>query len=169
MPVPGKPRILVREARRGELAAAGEVVAGAYQTLGGPHHDWYLAQIRDAAGRAATCPILVALDEAGTIVGSVTYVPGPDNPFAELERENEGGFRMLGVAPAARGHGVGRALVEACIQRARKDGRRALAISSRPHMHSARHLYGRLGFRRVPERDFDAAPGIDLLAYVLDL
>lgn len=164
--------VVVREARPDELVAAGDVVAAAYLELDprtAREHHAYLGQIRDAPGRARICPVLVAVDGEGRVVGSVTYVPGPDNPYAEVELAGEAGFRMLGVAPGAQGGGVGRALVQACIERARAEGRSAIAISTRPVMRTARRLYERLGFRRAPERDFAPIPGVELLGYVLEL
>lgn len=162
----GEPRI--REARPEELAAAGDLVVRAYLGLEGPSHSAYLERIRDAAGRARHCPILVAVDaDDGALLGCVTYVPDHANPFAELEREDEAGFRMLGVAPEAQGRGVGQALVEACIARGHADRRSGMAISTSPTMRTAHRLYERLGFRRAPTRDFDPVPGVHLWAYVL--
>ena len=166
------PTIAIREARPGELAAAGDVVVRAYRALGGggDAHEAYLEHVRDAAGRARHCPVLVAVDEGtGEVLGSVTYVPGQGNAFAELAGEGEGEFRMLGVAPDAQGRGVGAALVRACIARARADGRRGIVISTTPVMHAAHRLYEHLGFRRAPERDWVPVPGVELWAYVLTL
>ena len=163
---------LVREARPDELDAAGRLVADAYGALGGIDDDdrGYLAHIRDARGRSLHCPILVAAEEgSGVQFGCVTYVPAAGNPFAELEVDGEAGFRMLGVHPAAQGHGVGQALVEACIARGRSAGRRGPAISTAPEMAAAHRLYERPGFRRSPDRDFEPVPGIRLWAYVLTL
>jgi hypothetical protein len=36
-------------------------------------------------------------------------------------------------------------------------------------MRAAHRVYGRLGFVRVPDRDWQPMPGIDLLVYRLDL
>jgi ribosomal protein S18 acetylase RimI-like enzyme len=165
-------RVAVREARPDELAAAGRLVADAYAAHGGPDGDdhGYLAVVRDAPARAQVCPVLVAVEEGtGTLLGCVTYVPGPGNPFAELEQDGEAGFRMLGVALAAQRRGVGEALVRACIGRARDAGRRGLAICTAPDMVAAQRLYERLGFVRAPTRDFDPVPGVNLLAYTLAL
>ena len=166
------PTIAIREARPGELAAAGDVVVRAYRALGGggDAHEAYLEHVRDAAGRARHCPVLVAVDEGtGEVLGSVTYVPGQGNAFAELAGEGEGEFRMLGVAPEAQGRGVGAALARACIARARADGRHGIVISTTPVMHAAHRLYEHLGFRRAPERDWVPVPGVELWAYVLAL
>lgn len=163
---------VVREAAAEELDAAGRLVADAYMADGAldDHDRWYLDRIRDARGRALHCPILVAArDPGGELLGCVTYVPGAGNQFADLEVEGEAGFRMLGVASAARGRGVGRALVEACLARARADGRSGLAISTGPEMATAHRLYRRLGFRRAPERDFEPVPGVRLWVFVLAL
>jgi ribosomal protein S18 acetylase RimI-like enzyme len=163
---------VIRDARPDELDAAGDLVADTYRALGGIDGDGhgYLEHVRDARGRARHCPILVAVEEgSGALLGCVTYVPGAGNAFAELEVDGEAGFRMLGVHSAAQGRGVGRALVEACIGRARAAGRRGLAISTAPNMTAAHRLYERLGFRRAPDRDFEPVPGIRLWAYVLTL
>ena len=58
----------------------------------------------------------------------------------------------IGVAPDARGMGVGRALLEALIRRARGDGHGALSLSVEPD-NFARHLYERSGFSRVGENE----------------
>jgi ribosomal protein S18 acetylase RimI-like enzyme len=162
--------IVVHVARPAELPAAGDVVVRAYRALGGDPHEAYLAHVRDAPARARHCPVLVAMDEAtGEVLGSVTYVPDHRNPYAELAGEDEGEFRMLGVAPDAQGRGAGAALVRACIERARADGRRGIVISTSPVMHAAHRLYEHLGFRRAPERDWVPVPDVELRAYVLTL
>lgn len=162
--------VTVRVAADDELDAAGDLVAEAYLTQ--PRQadtDWYLDHVRDARGRAHDVDVLVAVDEDGALLGCVSYVPDEASPYAEVERPGEAGFRMLGVASAARGRGVGAALVQACVDRARASGRTAVAISTDAAWADARRLYERLGFRRDPERDHEPAPGVQLLAYVLEL
>jgi ribosomal protein S18 acetylase RimI-like enzyme len=99
----------------------------------------------------------------------VSYVPGPESRYADVAREGEAEFRMLGVLPEARGAGAGRALVGACIERALASARSALVLSTPPDWTTGQRLYEGLGFRREPERDFDPVPGFRLWAYVLDL
>ncbi len=159
----------IREVRPDECAALGELIARAYLTLPADREaGWYFDEIRKVGERAAAVPVLAAVDGDGRLLGGVTYVPGP-GPYAESEREDEAGFRTLGVAPDAQRRGIGGALVEACIARARADGRRMLVLLTRPHMTAARRLYERLGFRRAPERDWEPEPGIELLGYELEL
>jgi ribosomal protein S18 acetylase RimI-like enzyme len=162
--------VLVRPARDDELAVAGELVAQAYLTQPNmADAEDYLAVVRDARSRVSETEVLVAVDSAGEVLGSVRFVTDHLSRWAEVERPGEAGFRMLGVAPGARGRGVGEALVMACVQRARAAGRRAVAISTESDWATARRLYERLGFERDPERDFDPVPGVHLLAYVLHL
>jgi ribosomal protein S18 acetylase RimI-like enzyme len=64
--------------------------------------------------------------------------------------------------------GIGRRLVEACIARARADGRFGISILSTPAMTAAHALYRDLGFVREPERDLEL-PEVTLLAFRLPL
>jgi ribosomal protein S18 acetylase RimI-like enzyme len=160
--------VTVRPARDDEFEAAGDLVEAAYRThpeMG--DGDGYLAHVRDVRGRAADVDVIVAVDGGGRLLGCVSYVRDHTSAFAEIEQPGEAGFRMLGVAAAARGRGVGRSLVEACVERARAAGRTGLVIVTAPSWTDAQRLYERIGFRREPGRDFEPVPGIILWAYAL--
>lgn len=62
-------------------------------------------------------------------------------------------FRFLAVDPGARGRGIGRDLVGACLEEARAAGCRRVGIFTMEFMTAAQHLYPRLGFRRRPDLD----------------
>ena len=158
----------IREARAEEYEAAGELCVLAYAALDGESDLGYFEELRDVAARAAVVPVLVAVDPDGTLLGTVTYVPGP-GPFAESENDDEAGFRMLAVAPWAQNRGIGRALVETCVDRARREGRSAIAILTRPSMTTAHRLYESLGFERAAEDDWEFEPGQWLWGYRLQL
>lgn len=165
--------ITVREALPEEYDRIGELTVSAYLGLtlaaDDPDHVAYLDELRDVAARAWHCTIYAAVAADGRVLGGVTYIPGPGTPFSESEHEGEAGFRMLAVDPSAQGGGVGRALVEACIERARADRRSALVLLTLPSMRTAHRLYERVGFERAPDRDWEFAPGAVLLGYVLPL
>lgn len=162
--------IAVRLALDDELDAAGDLVVAAYRTHPDMEDsDGYLAHVRDVRGRATATDVLVAVDGDGLLLGCVSYVRDHTSAFAEVEQPGEAGFRMLGVAMAARGRGVGRALVEACLERARSSRCTGIAIVTAPSWTDAQRLYLRVGFRRAPERDFEPVPGIRLWAYALAL
>jgi ribosomal protein S18 acetylase RimI-like enzyme len=154
----------------GELERLGDIVVTAYAAIGALEgDDEYVPELRDVAGRASGAVVLAAVDTAnGDVLGCVTYVPDASSPWAEHLRDGEAGIRMLAVAPAAQGRGVGTALVGACLDRARADGRRAVFLHSLPVMTGAQRIYARFGFRRVPERDW-VFPGFLLMGFVLDL
>ena len=54
---------------------------------------------------------IIVSEANGKIVGAVAFV-GPGKPKAEFFRLEWAIIRMIVVAPASRGHGIGRALVE---------------------------------------------------------
>ncbi len=162
--------IVVRVARPEEHVRLGELVVAAYRSLPEFDESDYESELRDVARRAREAVVLVAVDEVdGTPLGCVTYVPGPENAWAELLEPGEAAIRMLAVDPGARGRGVGTALTTACIARARDDGRSAVFLHSLGYMRAAQAIYTRLGFVRRPDRDWEPVPGIRLLGFALAL
>jgi len=151
-------------------AVAGMTVAVYEQALGEVLTDDYRVILSDVDDRAANASVLVAVDPADgqTLLGSVTYVPGP-GPYAEFDSADEAGIRMLVVAPLAQRRGVGTALVVACVNEARRARKARITLHTTPAMTGAQRLYEGLGFRRAPERDWIPEPGVALLGYVLDL
>jgi ribosomal protein S18 acetylase RimI-like enzyme len=159
----------IRPPRPEEYGAAGEVTVQAYDVDGHLAGDvGYDAQLRDIARRVELAEVLVAVGGAGEVLGCVTIVR-PGSAYAEISRVGELEFRMLAVAPSARGRGVGEALTKAVLDRARTSGLRKVVLSSLAGMHSAHRLYERLGFIRLPERDWRPFPHITLIAYQIDV
>jgi ribosomal protein S18 acetylase RimI-like enzyme len=76
---------------------------------------------------------------------------------------------MLAVRPDAQGRGAGAALLQACVDLARADGKRQLTLYTTGSMDAAHRLYDRFGFRRAPEFDMIVEERLQLLSYVLDL
>jgi ribosomal protein S18 acetylase RimI-like enzyme len=92
-------------------------------------------------------------------------VPGPGS---EQWRPGDAMFRLLAVDPAARGRGIGHALFQACLDRARAAGKRRMALHTTEWMATARAMYERAGFQREPEGDV-RLPGVTIIAYAADL
>ncbi|WP_395830715.1 GNAT family N-acetyltransferase [Archangium violaceum] len=116
---------------------------------------------------AADGELIVARDERGGLMGTVTFLLSGSR-HVELAREHEAELRLLAVAPAARGRGIGEALVTECIRRARDHGCQRLVLSTQPTMAPAQRLYMHAGFVRAPERDWSKA-GSPRLAFTLEL
>ena len=129
--------------------------------------DGYVAQLRDAARRDREAELWVA-ERDGEVVGTVTLAP-EGSAWREVARSGEGEFRMLAVLPEARRQGVGEALTQLALDRFRQLGAHAIVLSSLAEMTSAHRVYERLGFRRLPERDWSPVPGVHLIAFRLEL
>jgi GNAT superfamily N-acetyltransferase len=155
-----------------EHAALAELTVEAYRTLyaGADRQmpDYYVDELADVAGRAAASDVLVAVDQ-GRLLGGVAYVPGPESPLAEFVDADHAGIRMLAVAPAAQGRGVGEALSRACVERARAAGRAAVVLHSTDWMATAHRIYERIGFERVTSLDWEVEPGFWLRGFRLKL
>lgn len=159
----------IRPVRDRELAAAGEATAGAYREfVRGANWEAYLERIADVAGRYGHTTVLVAA-LGGVVTGTATLEldartnPGSAEPLAP----DEAHLRMLGVSPEHRGLGIGRQLVEACIDLARQRGKRRLTLDTTSVMRVAQRLYTAMGFVCLGEHESDQ--GVVLIRYSLDI
>ncbi len=154
--------VTIREARSDEFEGLGQLMVSVYSRLEGfpgpdeqPKYYELLAHIGRMSERPAT-RLLVAVS-GDALVGGVVY-------FSDMAQYGSGGsatrekdaagFRLLAVDPGARGLGVGRALVEACIARAKEDGVSQVIIHTTRAMTVAWKMYERMGFERSPDLDF---------------
>jgi ribosomal protein S18 acetylase RimI-like enzyme len=158
--------VVIRLARPEELAETGAMTVDAYHADGviDSPTGGYADVLGDAVARARDAELLIAVGTEGALLGTVT-VALPGTPYAEIAREGELEFRMLAVTPAARGRGVGMELVQAVISRACELGLPGVVLSSSTQMITAHRLYRRLGFQRLPERDWSPMQGVDLVAF----
>lgn len=85
-------------------------------------------------------------------VGCVALRPLDDSGVAELKR--------LYVRPAGRGKGVGLALTQHAIRRARQQQYQAVRLDTLSTMPDAQRLYRKLGFREIPPYTFNPLPDV---------
>jgi len=160
----------VRRIRPDEYREAGRVTRAAYDEFVDPADpDWggYLNEIGDVATRAGTVLVLVAVED-GRVLGSASLETEGASIGDDPIEPGTANIRMLGVDPEARGRGSGRALLEACIGEARRQGKRAVTLHTTEDMHAALALYASAGFVRDPARDWKVDDDLFLTAYRLD-
>lgn len=159
--------VTVRPATPDDFDQVSALLVRAYLPCGYPSSHPYFSRLRESADRAEHAELLVA-DDAGRVVGTVTYCP-LGSPYREIAGEGEGEFRMLAVDPGEQSRGIGRKLVKHCLERARAEGMNAVVLSTAPWMTTAHHIYEKMGFERSPERDWSPQGGVSLKTYVLKL
>ena len=116
-----------------------------------------------AAGHAPDREAAWIAELDGRRVGCVFCVADPDRSDTAL-------LRILLVHPGGRGHGVGRRLIDACLEFARRAGYERMRLWTNHPLAAARHLYLERGFELVAEAPHHSF-GADLMGqtYELDL
>jgi GNAT superfamily N-acetyltransferase len=92
--------------------------------------------------------------------GHIFMAEGPDGEplgCVGLKAMADGGFEVIKmtVAEAARGTGLGRRLMQACIDRAKSDGASRLYLETNGALGPALGLYRAMGFTDLPPRESD--------------
>lgn len=157
------PEVHVRTASPPDHDAIAEILAEAYGSFAetAPHYHAWATTPKLWVEDASEVFVAVA-DDTEEVVGVVVLAMA-DTPLHESAEppSNDAGFRLLAVAPHARGRGVARLLVEACLDAARHAGARRVGIFTMDFMDTAQRLYERMGFERRPDLDllFPAGPG----------
>jgi predicted N-acetyltransferase YhbS len=148
----------IRDARPDEHAAIGALTRaayGEYATIMTPPAWEGLRQAVETGLATQDAGERIVAVQDGRLVGSVLLYPPTANAYAVAGVT--GGLpelRLLAVDPAARGLGVGLALVRECLRRTAAAGYPALGLHTSESMRAARHMYEQLGFVRVPATDF---------------
>lgn len=153
--------IKIRRAEDKELEEIRKQRVAAYEEHAksiSPEHWKALKQaISSGADQENGAEILVAELE-GSVVGSVVLCPENTDAYKGLTGMSEyPEIRMLAVAPEARKKGAALALVKACLEKAKESGHQAIGLHTADFMERAMALYQKLGFKRLPEYDFEPA------------
>ena len=155
---------VIRNFGPADATAVNAVALSAFAEYHRAYSDWgdFARTVGDMALLAETGKLIVAT-VGRDVVGAVAYV-GPGRPKREFFDPEWPILRMLVTEPACRGRGIGRALTQACIELARRDGAPLIALHTSPIMHVALTLYERMGF--VREREAPAILGVPYGVYV---
>lgn len=165
--------LVIRDAREDERDAVRELTLAAYAE--------YATAMTPSAWAGLEGAVRAALDSrdgahrivaehSGALLGSVMLYPAAAAAYGEMAGTSRWPeLRLLAVAPAGRGLGVGRQLVDECIRRARVDGAEAIGLHTSVSMQVAMQLYRRMGFVRAPELDFQPEGAEIVEGFVLRL
>lgn len=167
--------LTMRDARDGEGESLLALTLAAYEEYAAvmPPGEWerYREGIVGTLSDVGPAAQVVAETE-GAMVGTALLYPAGTRLTAPDGREvffEWPEARLLAVEPAMRGRGVGRAIIEECIRRARAAGCEAITLHTTDFMRQAMAMYERMGFARAPELDFRPSPEVLVKGYRLPL
>jgi len=165
--------LIVRDARLDERSAIRDLTLTAYAEYARIMQPSAWAGLKQAITDAldGTEPTeRIVAERNGKLMGSVLLYPPAADAYGDLtERAHWPEVRLLSVAPEARGQGIGRALLEECVRRARQSGASLLGLHTSESMKVALKLYERMGFVRAPEYDFQPEGAELVQAFLLPL
>lgn len=96
--------------------------------------------------KIATC--FVAVND-GKIAGAAFIIPHR-NPYKWFDAEWSY-IRLVGVLPELGGKGIGRKLTEMCVETAKANGEKTIALHTSEFQNAARHIYESMGFKKQKE------------------
>ncbi len=118
-----------------------------------------------------TFPLLVrechsfVCEENKHLLGMAFLVPS-GNPTKVYSAETSY-IRIVGVHPDAGGKGIAQALTKLCIEKAKETGETMVSLHSAEIMYDARHIYEKLGFKKI--RLLDEHYGLKYWLYEMTL
>jgi ribosomal protein S18 acetylase RimI-like enzyme len=136
----------LREFSPQDAAAVDRIALTAFEEYRLAYSDWpaFSRAVGNMSSLAASGEIIVAAHHE-QMLGAVVYI-GPGRPKSAIFKTEWPVIRMLVVDPAFRSHGIGRALTEECISRARRDNAPVIALHTTSLMTVALPMYKRMGF-----------------------
>lgn len=153
----------IRNAHPTEFKTIGQLMVNVYSQLDGfpkpseqPQYYKVLQHVGDFTLKPGV-ELLVAVSAEEEIHGAVVFFNDMQyygSGGTATQEKNAGGFRLLAVAEAARGKGLGKLLTSACIHKAKQLGLEQMVIHTTKAMQNAWNMYENLGFTRSEDLDF---------------
>lgn len=153
----------IRNAKKSEFEGVGNLLVQVYSALEGfpkiQEQPEYYDMLKDVGNLTANPDIelIVAVSERQEIGGAVVYyndIKDYGSGGTATKQKNSCGFRLLGVDAKMRGLGLGKKLVEFCIDKGKKSTSQTMIIHTTDAMQLAWKMYERLGFERAHDLDF---------------
>ncbi len=154
--------IRLRDYQSADAENLNRIAVSAFDQFQDHYSDWpaMRAGLSKTSDLGVSGEVIIA-ELQGTFAGAVAYF-GPNSQKAAFFDQRWPIIRMLVVDPAFRGKGIGRALSNACIARARRDGSPIIALHTSPIMSVALPMYLKMGFVKAHD-----APPIFGVAYAV--
>jgi GNAT superfamily N-acetyltransferase len=154
--------IRLRDYQSSDAENLNRIAVSAFDQFQDHYSDWpaMRAGLSKTSDLGVSGEVIIA-ELQGTFAGAVAYF-GPNSQKAAFFDKRWPIIRMLVVDPAFRGKGIGRALSNACIARARRDGSPIIALHTSPIMSVALPMYLKMGFVKAHD-----APPIFGVAYAV--
>jgi len=146
--------IRLRDYQNSDADNLNRIAVSAFDQFRNHYSDWpaMRAGLSKTSDLGVSGEVIIA-ELQGAFAGAVAYF-GPDSQKAAFFDQRWPIIRMLVVDPAFRGKGIGRALSDECIARAKRDGSPIIALHTSPIMSVALPMYLRMGFVKA----YDAPP-----------
>jgi GNAT superfamily N-acetyltransferase len=146
--------IRLRDYESADAQNLNRIAVSAFDQFRDHYGDWpaMLAGLSKTSDLSASGEVIIA-ELQDKFAGAVAYF-GPNSQKAAFFDQRWPIIRMLVVDPAFRGKGIGRALSDECIARAKRDGSPIIALHTSPIMSIALPMYLRMGFVKA----YDAPP-----------
>lgn len=167
--------MIIRDARPNELEQIRALRLSAYEehAYKMPEKHWNMLRNSIVSDNEDTIGLeRIVAEVDGELLGTVVLYPANANAYEgmEVEVQDYPELRMLAISSNARGKGIAKALVQECMKRAREQGFSVLGLHTADFMVEAMTLYTRLGFKHVPELDFEPGnDGIIVKAFKIEL
>ena len=142
------PELLIRPIAPGDNAALARAVRDTLAEFGAAkpgtaYYDEATDHLHELFSQTPRSAYFVA-EEAGEVLGGGGIFPTENLPADTVE------LVKLYLLPAARGRGVGKALIEQCLQAARANGYAHIYLETTEELTQAIPLYEKLGFAYLP-------------------
>lgn len=154
--------IRLRDYQSADAENLNRIAVSAFDQFRDHYDDWpaMRAGLSNTSALGVSGEVIIA-ELQGTFAGAVAYF-GPNSQKAAFFDQRWPIILMLVVDPAFRGKGIGRALSDACIAKARRDGSPIIALHTSPIMSVALPMYLKMGFVKAHD-----APPIFGVAYAV--
>lgn len=166
--------MLIREAKKNEFYLLKQQRLSSYkpyeEELSPKHWGMLKANVSSDTDQQPGAEVFIA-EINGQIAGSVVLFPAGSNAYEwSTEMLDYPEIRLLAVSTDFRSQGVGKALVEHCIDICKIRKQKMIGLHTGSFMKHAIDLYEKMGFERVASLDFiPLDDGIVVKAFRLDI